>query len=886
MQIAADKYTVSLNTDGPQGVTLALDGTVARDFSTANMTVKGNADLAIANQFTTAAQLSGKAALDLVLSGPLAPGSLSGTITSTGAQIVVPSINLKMPDTDLTVKLDPEHKNTPNAILAAGIQATARNVTADGQAWGKLIDGPVVLSGNARLMPGGVIDVAGLSLQNGDLGLRGKAQMTGSMATADLTASIRKLSRFSDLAKMPLKGAASATLSARYGFADRSLNATLDASTTGLDLGPKFAVLGGDLTLGARVQGKAGNYEISNLSLAGSGIKVTAPSVTLGDRIASTLHVEIPSLAPLSGLAKRPLQGSVTADAKIDYTRASGNLTVSAQGTTSNIDIGSGKALALVGGDGRLSADVAMSGGKLTVKQAKYDNGRISVTAGLAPGSSGQTLNLNAALDNLGRLVPQLPGAVRVQGTVGIDNGYALNLDVSGPGGINARIGGNISAGMVPDLTVNGRLPLGVVNGFLPSSIDAQGNTAFNLTLRNKLSLAGLGGTVNVTGGRVSLPSANMALTGMTARATISGGQVQVNASTGFSTGGRATLKGTVGLSGNYPMDLKLALNGVGAVKPPTAKTTLNGTLAITGGALGGGKIAGTINLGRTDVSLAFGSGGGNLIDVTHVGERPAVDRTLQRAGIEKNAGNTSAAAAKAAANGGGGGFALDITINAPNRIFVRGRGLDAELGGKLRITGTTANIVPIGQFNLIRGRLDILTRRLDLTQGSLVLQGTFDPVVKLVASTTAADTAITITTSGNATAPTITLSSSPELPQDQILALLLFGKGIDKISPLQALQVASAVRTLMGNGGEGLQGSIRKKFGLDNLDVTTDNNGNAAVKAGKYISKNVYTDVTVNDKGDAQIDLNLDVTPNIKAKGSVGSNGDTSLGIYFEKDY
>ena len=55
----------------------------------------------------------------------------------------------------------------------------------------------------------------------------------------------------------------------------------------------------------------------------------------------------------------------------------------------------------------------------------------------------------------------------------------------------------------------------------------------------------------------------------------------------------------------------------------------------------------------------------------------------------------------------------LDINVNAPRRIFVRGRGLDAELGGSFRLTGPVTDIQPVGAFQLIRGRLSILGQRI-----------------------------------------------------------------------------------------------------------------------------------------------------------------------------
>ena len=78
----------------------------------------------------------------------------------------------------------------------------------------------------------------------------------------------------------------------------------------------------------------------------------------------------------------------------------------------------------------------------------------------------------------------------------------------------------------------------------------------------------------------------------------------------------------------------------------------------------------------------------------------------------------------------------------------------------------------------------------------------------------------------------------------------------------------------------------MRQGAGLDDLDVTTDEEGNAAVRAGAYLSDNVYTDVTVGAGGGAEVNLNLDITDDITAKGTVEDDGNSSIGLFFERDY
>jgi translocation and assembly module TamB len=200
---------------------------------------------------------------------------------------------------------------------------------------------------------------------------------------------------------------------------------------------------------------------------------------------------------------------------------------------------------------------------------------------------------------------------------------------------------------------------------------------------------------------------------------------------------------------------------------------------------------------------------------------------------------------------------------------------------------GTTANIVPVGQFDLQRGRISILQQRFDLSEGSASLQGDFIPYIRLVATTEAdTGTTINIIVEGPANDPEVTFESTPSLPQDEVLAQLIFGRDISEISPLQAVQLAAAVAELAGRGGGGLIDGFRSGIGLDDFDVTTDDEGNAAVRAGKYLSDNIYTDVTIGSDGTTEINLNLDITDEITAKGTAGADGETSVGIFFERDY
>jgi translocation and assembly module TamB len=340
--------------------------------------------------------------------------------------------------------------------------------------------------------------------------------------------------------------------------------------------------------------------------------------------------------------------------------------------------------------------------------------------------------------------------------------------------------------------------------------------------------------------------------------------------------GGRVTLSGPISLAPPFGADLEIRLFRAALREPEVFSTRADGRLSITGPLAGGATIGGRLELGATEVRVAPSglTSLGVLPDINHVNPPQAVTATRRRADLV--AETTQSAPA----------YPLDLTVSAPNQIFVRGRGLDAELGGRLRLTGTTADVRPSGMFELIRGRLDILGKRLTLTEGRVTLRGTFDPFLRFVAETRADDITVQIVIEGLSSEPEITFRSQPGLPEEEVAARLLFGRSLSEISPFQAAQLASAVAELSGRGGAGMLGRLRRNTGLSDLDVGTTEDGATELRLGKYISDNVYSEVTATSEGEQEINLNLDLSRNLTIKGHASSQGDTGIGIFYERDY
>ncbi|MFO7769920.1 MAG: translocation/assembly module TamB domain-containing protein, partial [Roseovarius gahaiensis] len=526
------------------------------------------------------------------------------------------------------------------------------------------------------------------------------------------------------------------------------------------------------------------------------------------------------------------------------------------------------------------SLDASRAPEGISLRTLRLDGPRVSVTAdGSTPGAP---IDVNARLSDLALLAPGFDGPAQATGSLVLrdDMGRDIGVDLqaSGPAGTTATVTGDIrDLGQSLELALTGAAPLELANRFIaPRSVE--GRSEFDLRVSGAPALGSVSGRVTLADGRVALPTLSAAFANLQGGIDLRNGSAEISITADGRESGSLAVNGPIDLQPPYSANLTVLLNALGHSDPDLYKTKVSGVVSMTGPLAGGAQIGGQLQLGDTEIRVPSSNlaNVGLLPQIRHVDEPPAVTETRRRAGLIQQAEPDAA----------GPAYGLDLTILAPNRIFVRGRGLDAELGGRLRVTGTTNDVVPSGMFELIRGRLDILGKRLTLTEGRVDLRGAFDPYLRFVAESDADDVTLRVVVEGLASEPDIRFTSSPDLPQEEVVARLIFGRGLDSISPFQAAQLAAAVATLAGRLDDGLLGGLRESVGLSNLDVTTSDTGATQLSAGAYISENIYSEISADSSGEQQIDLNIDLSRNVTVKGRLNSEGNTGIGIYFEKDY
>ncbi|MDB6180939.1 translocation/assembly module TamB domain-containing protein [Paracoccus fistulariae] len=660
----------------------------------------------------------------------------------------------------------------------------------------------------------------------------------------------------------------------------------LQMTGTGTDLAFGQAqldgALAGETRLAVRAIERDGVFTFQQAEVENPRLAANASGTLGGGQTDLTANLNARDLRFLG----RGFGGSVTAEAQLS--EENGIRRISATGNANGLSVGQAEADRLLAGQTSFDVAATQSASGFSVQRANIRNPQLQVQA---DGDTTTGLNLNARLVDLALLRPEFPGAVEVNGTVRESGrNFVLDLNTTAPGDTRLNIAGTAARDFsTTDLAITGSSNASIANSSLRTR-SIEGPVQLNLRINGAPSLNAVSGRVQLTNATIADPGAGIAIEGLNATADLSGGRIQLNATGNVEAGGSVEVSGPINLSNGTSLDLTIALNRVIARDPNLYETEISGRLSMSGNTASGLLISGRVDLGTTEFripSTGFG-GAKEILDIEHVGDTRPVRATRAKAGVEEYPSQASRDAGMAAppSTPPAAPPRLDLFINAPNKVFIRGRGIDAELGGDLQVQGTTRNVIPIGHLELIRGRVDLLGKRFDLSEGLVELQGSLIPVIRLVAESSNDGITTRIIIDGEVRDPDITFESSPELPEEEVLSQLLFGRGLDNISALQAAQLANAVAVLAGRGGVGVIGNLRTRMGLDDLDLATDDDGNVELRAGKYLSDNLYTDVSVGDDGKSSINLNLDISESLRARGSVGSDGDSSIGIFFERDY
>lgn len=875
------------------------DASLPPDFTSITASVAAGLDDLQSLSEIAGLQLAGSAALEAQLAGPLAAPSSNGLITSEGTRVEGFDLGriavayeahdlVEAPAGKLELSLNASALRltggtafvlSKTALTLSETQLASEDTQLDGALSlpldGAAMNGEFTLEA-ARLAPW--LDLAGLS-GSGALGARLRLSGDGPRQAVDLSARLRDLSyplgagdtltieggevtmQIADLAK-PNGGDVSAT------FANLAAGPAALAETTvtarGGAGGADFELrTRGDL-IGTLALDAAGRFEQAGeaMTLSLAALKGTVIDQPLTLRQAATLRLEGDDMA-IEGLDLEFAGATISADGRLTQELLQASLTLD-----------------------RLPLELA----KLAAPESAVE-GALSGTLrieGPRRDPSG-TASFQIPDLRLGDL-PDLPQITAEMDADWRQGRLAVTAEIAGFAETPARLEATLPLRLEPaslapaapeNEPVSGRLdwsgdlaqiwPLVPLDGHRLS-----GGVELAAALDGTIADPNLSGALTLTGGAYENFETGTLLEDLTLTLDLEGDQaVLKNLSATDGDDGRLSVEGQLAVlpEKSFPFSLKTEFQDFAVLRRDDITAVKSGELAVEG-SLDSAALEGQLLANRIEILLS----------------RDLPPQVVNLEVIEVNGGDDQAEDEEAAESGAPE-IALDLLVDLPGQVFVRGLGLDSEWGGKLTIKGTAAEPVIDGDISVLRGQMSIVGKTFVIESGSVSFTGEseIDPILAVEAKNESGALTVVAKVTGPASQPVFALSSIPALPQDEIVAQMLFGKNTSQLSSVEAIQLAQAVAELSGQGGSGggVLDFTRNLLGLDVLRVESDATGGPAVGAGKYVTDNVYVGVKQGTAaGSGTVGVEVELTPNISLKSDVGQTGESDIGVNFKWDY
>ena len=344
------------------------------------------------------------------------------------------------------------------------------------------------------------------------------------------------------------------------------------------------------------------------------------------------------------------------------------------------------------------------------------------------------------------------------------------------------------------------------------------------------------------------------------------GDTLKLNSITGRANGGTISGSGFVRLGLEQVVDLSFDLERARLANSDTLEFTLSGPLRLQGQGVKA-TLSGDLRVDSARVQLVQ----------VETSEIPQLQ--VRRAGEVRVPEPEPTLSAR--------NIALDVRVRADDRVQVEGMGLESVWRGDIRVRGTPAAPVFLGTATLARGEFTFASSSFELKSGRVGFNGRpLDSSINIQAQTQAEEVTAFVTISGTAGKPDIRFSSSPTLPQDEILSRLLFGTSVADLSVTEAVQLATAVAGLQS--GTDTLGKVRRSVGVDRLRIVGDNaetGMGTGIAIGKRLTRNVYVEVLTDSQGNTLTTLQLTLSRIWSLFVEVSSQGDSSVNVRYQRE-
>lgn len=331
----------------------------------------------------------------------------------------------------------------------------------------------------------------------------------------------------------------------------------------------------------------------------------------------------------------------------------------------------------------------------------------------------------------------------------------------------------------------------------MATGIQSSGEVRVAISGEGTLSKPTLQGDLRLRNVTLTTASLPVAVSGLNGDIRLSGRRLQVTSLRGNVNGGSLTAQGSVDIGAEPTFDLGVTAKSVDLNYPAAIRTRMDADLRLNGSAsraaLTGRVVIDYLGFTRKQMDITslvsqFGSGGG----------------LSTPSSFEKNT-------------------RLNVSIQSSSMLSVASDQLSVQGAANLDLVGTLADPVVLGRATLTGGELFFLGKRYDIQSGTIEFTNPTQtsPSVNLYATTTVNQYKLSLHFLGPVDQMKTSFTSTPALPQADIINLLAFGKTTEAASANPTPGSLGAESVLAQGVASQLSGKIQKLAGISQFSIT-----------------------------------------------------------------
>jgi translocation and assembly module TamB len=430
------------------------------------------------------------------------------------------------------------------------------------------------------------------------------------------------------------------------------------------------------------------------------------------------------------------------------------------------------------------------------------------------------------------------------------------------------REDGVFTLGRTAPLTWSGELDapdLRLVKPFLPVGVRADARVAARLSGSGSLAAPRIDGTVTAEAIRFAMPEEGVSITDGRLALVLDDDRIRVEDGELKGQSGRIVVAGEAQLK-NPQAGLTLTFEKFAASNRSDRRVIVSGTtrLALNQQRL---RLDGELRADRARLETPEASRPTLSPDVVVVGRPPREPSAVQRMPLE-----------------------LDLRLDLGDDFLFKGSGLDAKLGGKLRVFTVADVLRAEGRIRVVTGRYAAYGQTLAIERGELVFAGPIDdPGIDVLAVRKTPTVKAGVQVRGTVQRPLVTLYSDPAMPDTEKLSWLVLGRGLEGGSQQEFALLQLAAGALLSQAESvNMQAQIAEVLRIDTFGVRAGEGEDLAttvVSLGKRLSSRATLSYEQSLDGLNQgVKVLYQLSPHVRLEAQAGQQ--SSFDAFYTREY